>query len=221
MGWICGILQELLKYKKKEIKVELLKTPDQLNNVDYKIIGVVRNPRDRMLSVAFWERYRDDPQILEISNASYDMKGIEATVYSNTVQDANNYQFTIMEVGKSTWNSKIPKNYIWTCYHWLFNDTHREIKKIIEFLELDIPDSNIEYSCYLNSFKYLTGRNSLIEDRTESLRNGCEHSYKQWFFYRVDVGITRLFQDTLQEYINYWNIIEHEGQLYNQIDFSM
>ena len=222
LAWIYNILEDLYKYDNKDIIIELHKTPVEIRNeyTDYKIIGMVRNPRDRIVSVCFNQRYRDDPEIPEISDASCDMRGIQATVNSNVVRNNNTYQLSIMKPGNSTWATNLPKNYIWTCYHWLLNNTKKEIKRIAEFLGVNKPDSNIKYVEMINSFQYKAERQSNIEDRMETLRKGIEIDFFEYFRMNIEGDIYKLFKDTKQMYINYWNIIEQEGHLYKQIDLT-
>jgi len=209
LNWLYNMLEDLYKHDKKDIIIERRKTPEEVAVLypDYKIIGLVRNPRDRIVSIAFRERYREnDIEVPEIANASCDFKAIDLAVNNQTIQNGNDYQISIMRVGESTRAQPLPNDYVWTSYRWLVKNTKLQIKRIANFLDAVKPDSNVEYAVYINSFEYKTGGRK-HEDPTQSLRVKGLHNWIEWLTNRPN---SQHLLDTQQIHNQYRTLVNDE-----------
>jgi len=184
---------------------------DILNHIsgDYKIIGIVRNPRDRITSWTFHQRYKPSGKGLQvIKDAESDRKAVKITFDLKQGQLDNERQFILMVRGFSTKlfhdQYSTQDRYIWTCYHWLLKDTFKEIKTIVKFLGLDIPDKKIREVIQKNSFKNRSGRVPGKEVRdNEWFRKGVEHDYEKFFD-------EEMIQQSRQITDEYWSRIRDE-----------
>jgi len=150
---------------------------------ELKIVGIVRNPRDRAVSYTFhykyhgWETYDCLPHL-------NDSDAVRCIVLDNVHFNLRNwYQFYLMKEGYSTKNKvlfDIP--YIWTSYKWLKNDTYGELTKILEFLGADINEERIQRVVRRNEFVARTGRNEGVEKRDDMWkRKGIMNDWVNWF----------------------------------------
>ena len=180
---------------------------------DYKVIGIVRNPRDRMVSWTFHQRYKPPGLGLEaIKNAKNDMEAVEVCTRHPMVIRHNEEQLKLMDKNFSTKQfyktNPSPRNYIWTCYHWLKQNTVREINTIVDFLGLNllsyIKIAKIKQVCRQHSFKSRSKREAGKEERmNEWFRKGTESDYTNWFSKRMIMSTKD--QDNL-----YWDKIYRE-----------
>jgi len=174
---------------------------------NYKIIGIVRNPRDRMVSWAFHQRFKPSGQGLkEIKNAISDKEAVKVCVSHPMARKHNKDQFALMIRDVSTrrylgWGLQ---RYIWTSYEWLLNDLFGEITTIVKFLGLNIDPLRINRICNQHSFKSRSGRESGQESRAnEWFRKGVNDDYIWWF----DID---MLKETDFEHKEYWKIIKLE-----------
>lgn len=183
--------------------------------LDYKIIGVVRNPRDRAVSFAFHNRYHKSNYPFKAKEFDTDFEAVKYTVKDDDAFKKNSKrQFELMEKGFSTrnWTSigddNPFDNYIWTTYEWMKEDTLREISKIVEFLGPALPEKHIQRVVNRNSFKAKTGGREAGTEMRTSLwrRKGVVGDYLNWF----DEEMMYL---TENEYEKYWEIVNNEEKM--------
>jgi len=102
---------------------------NKLNPHDYKIITVVRNPRDILTSIAHFRmaRFKFKQSVCKTIKSLYDeFASVDLP-----------RQIKRMEPGYSTRNKKYDKMpYIWTSYEWMKYNATAEIRKIINFLDI-------------------------------------------------------------------------------------
>lgn len=154
---------------------------DGLRPIDYKILGVVRNPMDRAVSVAFHNRYHNKHPFIQ-KKASSDEDAVRMTVYEDKGFLSSNYrQFDLMLPAYSTRNylgGDLP--YIWTAYEWLVEDTLHEVTKIAQFFG-DVPNG-IGTVVNNHSFRNKAGRKRGVEQRRNLWRRkGVNNDYLNWF----------------------------------------
>ena len=159
---------------------------EHLEPWDYSIIGVVRNPMDRMVSLTFHNRYHKNKEVFEQHKFETDEEAVKYTAMDDPwTKQYNDNQFKLMLSGYSTRNKvdhALP--YIWTCYEWMYEDMFGEIKKIVEWLEIDgVDDEFIQIVIGRNSFKHKSrGRNPGQEVRSDLWRRkGIVGDWKNWF----------------------------------------
>lgn len=196
-------------FKNKEIiKFHHAKLEDVLRlKGSYKIIGIVRNPRDRIVSYAFHQRYKPPGQgIEEIKKAKSDKEAVKICSQLQIVFKHNEDQFNLMgrELSTKRYVPGRDQTYIWSCYHWLKEDLVGEITKIVAFLGVDVPKDKIKQVCRQHEFEERSGRIPGIEERrNEWFRKGVEDDYKKWFD-------EEMLQQTAFFHHLYWKIIEAE-----------
>lgn len=175
----------------------------------YKVIGIVRNPRDRITSWTFHQRYKPvDRGLKEIKAAASDKEAVKVTFNLKQAQDDNERQLRMMTRGCSTKTKGFYHGkYIWTCYHWLIEDTFREIKKILEFLDYSIRDERIHQVIENNSFESKSGRKRGEEKRDDDWRRkGIEYDCFRWFDEEMIIKSQAITKA-------YWDILIHEEGL--------
>jgi len=180
---------------------------ENIKPVDYKVIGIVRNPRDRMVSWTFHQRYKPPGRGLKIiKDAPSDLEAVKAVFNLELPWRHNERQFPLMVRGMSTkkYDPSVKQTYVWTCYHWLVNDTYKEVKTICKFLDSKVPDTSIRRLCIKHSFKNKSGREPGKEiRRDEWRRKGIENDWKNW----LDEYMIEKTEDISNRY---WKIIKEE-----------
>lgn len=152
---------------------------------DYSVIGVVRNPRDRGVSLCFHNRYHEtNPDNYKESKFDTDKEAMEYTILkSHGYKEANKRQRDYMINGYSTrghFGNSI--NYIWTSYEWMKEDIFREIKTILDFLKIDISPQVIAVNIHRHSFSKKAGRQAGTENREDTWRRkGVNNDWVNWF----------------------------------------
>lgn len=159
---------------------------ESIKPVDYKVIGVVRNPRDRGVSRAFHDFYHPNHDYKVKSVATNDQEAIKFTILNETyMRDNIRQQDELMLPGYSTnnlVNSELP--YIWTCYEWMILNNYREVGAIIDFLGLNtsISEEQIYKFVEKHSFKSRSGRKQGTEKRSDTWRRkGIIGDWENWF----------------------------------------
>ena len=99
---------------------------------DYKIISIVRNPRDLITSLAYYRKNRHH-HIHDVAEEAHRL-ATQTPILAR--------QIARMEEGASTANAK-NENYIWTSYEWMKENTVLEIGRILNFLSYYIPENDI------------------------------------------------------------------------------
>lgn len=202
-------------------------TPTQLEELDIencKIIGIVRNPRDRIVSRTFHARYKS-PGLKRLKQAKSDTEAVKLFFNDSGAQNNNKRQFTLMKDGYSTqsYQGRVLKirslgskflaaqreetqNYIWTAYEWLQDDIFEEISTILEFLGVHKSDKEIKNYIEQHSFKNKSGRKKGNEDRqNEWRRKGVNKDYKNWF-------TDEMLKKSKKMYEKYKTILKKEGK---------
>ncbi len=152
---------------------------------DYKIIGVVRNPMDRMVSLTFHNRFHKNKEAFEQHKFDNDKQAVKYTVMDDPhTKQYNDNQFKLMLPGYSTRNKsqdKLP--YIWTCYEWMHLQAEEEVRRITEWLGLEgITDDFIHAVVSRHSFETKARRKQGDEDRRDLWRRkGILGDWKNWF----------------------------------------
>lgn len=175
---------------------------------DCVVIAVVRNPRDRIVSWTFHQRFKPQGQgWLPLKNAKTDEEAVKTAFYSHFRTDADKNQEILMQPKFSTKfveGKKAVGSYIWTSYHWLKNNLFREIKTIVRYLGLNIKDSEIKRVCLKHSFQRRAGRAPGEEVRTnEWFRKGEEGDWENWFD-------EKMVAESADSDKKYWDAIKSE-----------
>jgi len=160
-----------------------------LTTYDYKVLAVVRNPRDRLTSLTFHQRYKPPGKGLHfIKNAIDDKTAVKLTLLHQDFREDNDRQLLLMTPRCSTfafrkgYDNPFNWNYIWTTYEWLLENTYREIKAIVDFLGLEIDEKIIKSVVNRNSFQKKSGRKAGQEIRNDEWRRkGTNDDYLNWF----------------------------------------
>lgn len=185
---------------------------------DFGILGVVRNPYDRAVSLAFHNRYHkkhhfkqkdfDTDEDAVIWTATKDSGFLKSCIrqYSDLMlPHYSSYSNYYPEVGR------IP--YIWTTYKWLKEDTAGEIQTIIRTLNKGIAPrtQQIQEHVERHSFKKRSGRKEGKEKRSNLWhRKGIMGDHKNWFNedcyrelephqYRYNLAVSLEKEGTLRE----------------------
>ena len=169
---------------------------------NFKVLVVVRNPRDRAVSYAFHNRYHDRTTFRQKILGS-DQEAVEYTVYrDNLFRSEAKQQIKIMvpELSTRSYSGK-DSDYIWTCYEWLKEDIYSEIKTILNSAHLDISDNSIKRAIADNSFKAKAGRSEGQESRKDLWRRkGIVGDWKNWY-------TEKMIEDTQEEFDNYFKVL--------------
>jgi hypothetical protein len=171
---------------------------------DYKIIGVVRNPMDRIVSQTFHNRYHHMKDVFKQSEFNTDEEAIRYTVLEDPFAKRHNEnQLKLMLPGYSTKNKILDKlPYIWTCYEWMHQNIQEEVKRITSWLEVEnITDEFFEKVIRDNSFEVKARRKRGQEDRANLWqRKGILGDWKNWFDDEL-IEATRGIQEEYQSII--------------------
>jgi len=156
---------------------------------DYKIIGIVRNPLDRITSLTFHQRYKPPGKGLSsIKEAENDIDAVKVAFYHNDYRNDDERQFILMTPRCSTvayrneFSNSLDWKYIWTTYEWLQRDTEMEIRTILDFLGFEIDDVVIKNNIRKHSFRNKSGREPGQEKRVDEWRRkGVNDDWKNFF----------------------------------------
>jgi len=157
---------------------------------DYGILGVVRNPYDRTVSLAFHNRYHHTYQEFPQKKVKTDEEAVKVTaledrafLHSHTRQVSD-----LMLPFYSTFSNFYPStnfNYVWTTYEWLKKDTAGEIQTVLRtlFKGQGIPRQQlIQDYVDVHSFKNRSGRKAGQEKRDDLWRRkGVVGDHVHWF----------------------------------------
>jgi len=148
-----------------------------------KLLGIVRDPRDRLVSLSFHKRYHLFHDGFIEKKRDTELEALQYTVMEDGADNQNNYKMLEYMISfHSTRALNKTSNYVWTTYEWLKEDTYGEITKILDVLGLDYFPVTIEKLVEKYSFKNLTGRNPGEEDRKDTFaRKGIVGDWKEWF----------------------------------------
>jgi len=151
--------------------------------VDYKVIGIVRNPRDRGVSVAFHHMHDHDFDGWPQKDMS-DREAIRFTILDYPRYPLSNArQFDLMLPGFSTKTREDPSYppYIWTCYEWLKSDVYKEMDSITKFIDSEL-EKPLPRIIEKHSFGRQTGRVPGQERRDDvRRRKGIVGDWENWF----------------------------------------
>lgn len=174
----------------------ILQVLDDNNIFDVGIIGIVRNPRDRIVSLCFHNRYHGGDYPFMQKLAGNDQEAIKKSIYEDQgIIESHSRQLELMATFHSTrtFDPYSNSRYIWTSYEWLKADPSREIAIIFEFLHriaYDIPKLVERHS-----FESRSGRHEGEEKRDDLWRRkGINNDWENWFDEK-DIQHTQDIQD--------------------------
>lgn len=181
-----GLVEDILTYVKPN---------------DYKIVGIVRNPRDRAVSRAFHDLYHKHTNYPVKKLVKTDFEAVKFIVLDQDQRLGDHRQLQLM---KDNYSTRIYKDfrfpYIWTSYEWMKDDVGREIRKILEFLDSDyktMEQSRIDEVIERHNFKNSSGREPGQEIRTDTWRRkGKMLDWINWF----DLEMLEHSKDIQEEY---------------------
>lgn len=178
-------------------------------NLNYKIIAMVRNPRDRAASKAFHDYYHPKHNYSVKNHAKTDFEAVKWTVNSEPFIDDNWRQLELMENNYSTRNYKGDGKYIWTSYEWMKDDAGLEVSHILRHLGIILPgEYDLDVFIEKHSFKKRSGgREAGQEERKDNWRRkGMMLDWINWF----DLDMV---EDTQAIQEEYWKkLITNGGQ---------
>jgi len=179
-----------------------------LQPIDYKVIGVVRNPRDRAVSFAFHNRYHRNDYPFPQKSSPNDAEAVKFTVMDDPAfKEGTARQLSLMIPGCSTRNFVHYKgNYIWTAYEWMKEDNLFEISRINEFLEGNVSERRLLNVVNNHAFKNKSkGRSPGVEVRKDLWRRkGVVGDYENWFD-------DEMLEYTRKDFSDYLDILDKEG----------
>lgn len=186
---------------------------------NFTTIAVVRNPRDRIVSYAFHQRYKPLGEgLAEIKNAPNDEEAVRETLYHPIIKQHDKDQFSLMLRAGSTkkFNPDYIRSYIWTSYHWLKQDLVGEITTIVKFLGAKISPFEIRTVCRKHEFDSRSGREPGNERRLNQwFRKGVENDFMLWFD-------EQMLYDSHDDAFKYWKIIKgEESKELNKKEFTI
>jgi len=157
---------------------------------DFGILGVVRNPYDRTVSLAFHNRYHKKHMGFMQKKVETDNDAVVWTALSDVgFRTTHTRQYSdLMLPLYSTLSTARPKggfNYVWTTYEWLKEDTAGEIQFSLRtlFPNQTIPRLQlIQNYVDAHDFKKKSGR-KVGEEKREDLwrRKGINGDHVNWF----------------------------------------
>lgn len=174
---------------------------------DFKFIGVVRNPRDRITSWAFHQRFKPKGQgTKEIKEAKTDKEAVKKALYLPITQqhNADNLRLMTRDMSTKKYNPMLETRYIWTSYRWFITDLVGEITTICKFLGANKTYFEIKNACQKHSFKSRSGREA-----------GNEVRKNEWFRKGVEGDFINFYDEEMMEYSAidneaYWSKMWHE-----------
>ena len=168
-----------------------------------KVLFVVRNPRDRVVSFAFHNRYHDRT-VFPQKGLATDKEAVEYTLYEDTLfRREEEHQFKYMNPELSTRNYKgSDTDYIWTSYEWLKKDTVGEIEKILKYSKINLQSNKIIQAVNNNSFSRKANRPAGSEQRNDLWRRkGVIGDWRNWF-------TEKMIEDTQSDFDRYFEILK-------------
>ncbi len=179
---------------------------DWVKPVNYSLISVVRNPRDRVVSKAFHMRYGKKGEIRHFHS---DQEAVIKCVEDPYFSLSNMRQEVQMQPGYSTRDYRredLP--YIWTTYEWMLEDIEREVIAITNFLGKPINEKRVYNVCRKHSFKQKTGREPGVEARRNRWRRkGIIGDWINWF-------TPKLLELTQEPQETYWEkLLKNRGEV--------
>ena len=166
---------------------------------DFKLICIVRNPRDRLVSLGLHHKY-------EKGYGNYkgisDEDAIKKVMNSSEFKTGNHIIHRTMIPEFNSPSEDIP--YFWTSYEWMIEDNFGEIFKINKYLgmEHEVADEPIINAVIKHSFENRAGRKAGDENRNDVWRRkGIIGDWINWFD-------GEMFDATKSDWDIYWNLIE-------------
>ena len=171
---------------------------DKLKPHDYKIITVVRNPRDILTSIAHFRMARFDlKQSVWPKRWKRGKPNLAKTIkdlYTEFAEVDLARQIKRMERGYSTRRKRANEMpYIWTSYEWMKYNTTAEIRKIVDFLGVECKSLDI-------LVKVVNEKMFRNQGNPRALRKG---TFGDWIncFDRKLIRITQKAQQTYWEHL--------------------
>jgi len=166
----------------------------------YKIIGVVRNPRDRAVSKAFHDFYhpKHDYQVKHV--AKNDFEAVWWVIDQSPPFENDSWRQinNLMLDGYST-RCKVFDSfpYIWTSYEWMIDNIHGEIDRILQFLDIQMEPTLVRTIIQRHTFEARAKRKRGVEKRDDTWRRkGTMLDWINWF----DEKMTRATRSMQEAY---------------------
>lgn len=165
------------------------------------VVAVVRNPRDRCVSVAFHNRYHkiSDTKQKEFSN---DFEAVEFTaLYDESFKKSNIRQLSLMIPGNFITNYKGLFTYVWIDYDILIKNTIYCLQQINHIFKFDVPETKIIDICEAHKFSSIAKREPGNEERDNLWhRKGIVGDWNNWYTDKM-IKETQMEFDTYNKYL--------------------
>lgn len=175
---------------------------------DYKVIFIVRNPRDRGISLAFhhknekgYDKWNDLTDKEAIERAFLDTKELKHgnEVMFETMKRENSLFYVIKK------NKIKSSSYVWISYEWMIEDIFNQIVGINMYLEggkKTFSNDEIDDAIMKNHFETKSGRELGKEDRKDTWRRkGIVGDWMNHFD-------GALFDSSKKDWDIYWRLVE-------------
>jgi hypothetical protein len=207
--------------------IEALELASKENDydLDLKILGIVREPRDQGVSLCFHNRYHNRGKFKE-QEFDTDEEALEYTILESPWYIRENLrQFQLMVTGHSIlshasdlFNKEQFKQfpYIWFTYEMVSQDTFGNVLPVLQFLGEEIKEAKINNIINEHTFSKKAGRDKGEEKRDDLWRRkGVVGDWKEKFNHEMIerteflvVQYNRLIQD--EAYLNIWNNLDKQ-----------
>lgn len=147
-----------------------------------KVITLVRNPRDRAVSLAFHNRYHPTSNFKQKSFSS-DFEAVKWTALVDTgFRKGNMRQIAHMIPGSYVYKHADLINYIWVDYDTFLANTYDCVYNINKIFALNKDENKIKEVVERHSFKNVTNRETGNESRANLWhRKGISKDWVNWF----------------------------------------
>ena len=184
------------------VKFHRVTPKDICNKVNYPVIGIVRNPRDRAVSLAFHNRYYANNDNLLQKKAKTDKEAVDVTVLEDLGFKKSVHINLSLMIPENHHTSNVRtkyKNYIWCNYESLLESPYIVYSNICRFIDPNINQERIDYAVNEMRPEKLFGRKSGQEDRHNAFfRKGINNDWLHWF----DNNLKQYSEKDYQNYLN-------------------
>jgi len=230
--WIGYLLGAYLTQQKPMPEIDLKKVPNPVEYVDryvrenriiklhtntpeevvatlgseFKILGIVRDPRDRLVSLSLHKRYHPHHDGYMEKKKATDAEALVQTVLNDKTDNKVNYRMLdYMIPQKSTHALKGKESYyVWTTYEWLKENTLQELSWALKSLGVQSNDRMLRFWVQQYEFKNVTGRLPGNENKHNTFaRKGIVGDWKEKF-------TPEMIEATQDVYDKYYSLVKAE-----------